>query len=165
VLLWTECVILASLFKETGITSCLLVVAKTFMDSVLWWIRSKVHHLKSTHTKQEEPTRNNRGRAADRSPVVKIYTFYTLAALFMTYLYLSFRALMTSPHRDNILSDLHSTLYHLLLKPVMEQETESYLNSSQLLRKAENPFALLEGWEKLFSSMVSYFVCVVFLLS
>eukprot|EP01032_Pedospumella_encystans_P030946 gene30946-34925_t len=154
VLLWTVCVILASLFKETGITSCLLVVAKTVMDGVLWWIRSIKNNPKSSSVTNINNADNSDGtRAADRSPVVQIYTLYTLTALFMTYLYLSFRALMTSPHRDNILSDLNSTLYHLLLKPVMEQQAESYLNSSQLLRKAENPFALLEGWEKLFSSM------------
>lgn len=141
VLLWVVLVVLASLFKETGITACVLVVAKTTMDAVIHLLSSRRSTIDKHHNSTSTQT-------------VAVYTLYTGTALFLTYLYMAGRTLMTSPHRSEILSSTPSVLYNLLLKPVLEKG-ESYLDSSQLLRKAENPFAKLVGVEKVYSTMVS----------
>ena len=147
VVVWMLLVVLAALFKETGITACLLVVAKTAMDAVIYLISSKL-------TAKPHHTGRNTDSNAPKAPVVAVYTLYTATSLFLTYLYLAGRTLMTSPHRAGILSSTLSILYNLLLKPILEKG-ESYLDSSQLLRKAENPFAKLAGAEKVYSTMVS----------
>lgn len=139
---WVVLVVLASLFKETGISCCLLVVCKTTMDVVLWCLRAL-------------STRKSTARACVDYSRCVVYALFTGTAFATVYVYLAFRSMMTSVHRTEMLSDANKTFYALILKPILETETESYLGSSQLLRKAENPFSLLQDWEKIYSTMVS----------
>jgi hypothetical protein len=138
---WAVLVIVAALFKETGITACLLVIAKTIMDAVMGGIAA-------VRARKEKSQRS--------STAVGEYVAFFFTAVLVLYVYMAGRTLMTSPHRAGILSDPRATAYHLLLKPVLEWQRESYLDTSQLLRRAENPFAQLQGLEKTLSTMVSH---------
>jgi hypothetical protein len=144
-IVWIVLVIVAALFKETGITACLLVIAKTIMDAVLGGIAA----VKAGKTGKE---RSQRPLTA-----VGAYVVYFFTAVLVLYVYMAGRTLMTSPHRAGILSHPRAILYNLLLKPVLEWQRESYLDSSQLLRQAENPFAQLQGLEKTLSTMVRHY--------
>jgi hypothetical protein len=142
---WVALVIVAALFKETGITACLLVIGKTVMDAVLGGIAAV--RKPRTHTTAQE-------KAQPRPIALGAYFVFFVTAVVLLYVYMAGRTLMTSPHRAEILSDPQAILYNLLLKPIAERQRESYLDSSQLLRRAENPFAQLQGLEKTLSTMV-----------
>ena len=153
IIFWIILVVIASLFKETGIAACLLVICKVIMDGVLFayaLIRS-ITHSTSTHLAfMRYIKRCKQQLLANLS--------FLLTSILLLYVYMSFRTLMTSPHRSEILSNPTDTTYNLFLKPIVEWQRESYLDSSQLLRRAENPFAQLHGIEKTLSSMVMIFL-------
>ena len=130
---WILLVTTAALFKETGISASLLVLGKSCLDGLLHCLRERNVSIRNINYKQ---------------------VLFTITAGVLLYVYMSARTLMTSQHRAEILSRPESAFYHLFLKPLVEQQRESYLDTSQLLRRAENPFAQLVGWEKIFSMMV-----------
>jgi hypothetical protein len=145
-IVWVAMVVVAALFKETGITACLLVICKTIMDSVLHMVA--VARCDSNLTSKVLRTwRTCR-------PQIAAYTLFALTAVLTTHVYMAARTLITSTYRDDVLASPAQTMYHVLLKPIAERQRESYLDTSQLLRRAENPFAQLHGWEKMFSAMV-----------
>lgn len=149
IVLWIILVIVASLFKETGITACLLVLCKTTMDLVLYTFA-----MSMTKSKKESLVSALVKNTRSSGIQLGAYMTFFITALLLLYEYMSFRTLMTSPHRSEILASPSAAAYNLLLKPIVEWQRESYLDSSQLLRRAENPFAQLKGIEKALSSMV-----------
>jgi hypothetical protein len=86
----------------------------------------------------------------------------------LVYFYFAVRSVLVHPDRDRLLREespwtiltKHILLYYFQLTG-QDAHTHSYLNSSQLLRKAENHFAFLTGDSKALSMLVSEFVYVL----
>jgi hypothetical protein len=81
---WVALVIVAALFKETGITACLLVIGKTIMDAVLGGIAAvrKPH----AHTSAQE-------RAQRRTVSLGAYFVFFITAVVLLYVYMAGRRL------------------------------------------------------------------------
>jgi hypothetical protein len=138
---WLQFVVVAILFKETGLIACALIFAKSVMEIVLF----TVGRLRLS-TPPNVSVRS-----------VLLYSYWNGMALFVCYLYFSFRALLINADRNELLSSVSHFVYRLLINPSLLSGggSGSYLGSSQLIRKAENPFAFLHGQEKVLSMLVS----------
>jgi hypothetical protein len=173
VLLWTVFVVIAALFKETGIAACLLVVAHSVLDALHFSVVHFYHLPKvlpsGANISQNvvEPVEIKLDSKIDPSaPVINWWHIVRRSigcawACASVYLYMAARALITSTDRPAMLSSWRRLLYSLVLQPVLGPwdgggaVADSYLQSSQLLRKAENPFAMLKDpVERLLSGMV-----------
>jgi hypothetical protein len=141
-IVWLQFVVVAILFKETGLIACALISAKTVMEMVLFAV-NRLRHATAP-------------AVSVRS--ILLYAYWNGVALFTCYLYFSFRALLINADRDELLSSVGHFAYRLLVNPSLLSGggSGSYLGSSQLIRKAENPFAFLHGQEKVLSMLVSF---------
>lgn len=157
---WVLFVVVAILFKETGLIACALIFAKTVMEIILYTIRKLRGTLYADSSPQQAHTMVDRIR--HRTRMILLYAYWNALAMFMCYLYFSFRSLLINADRAELLSSGHHFLYRLLVNPALisgpgSSAAGSYLGSSQLIRKAENPFSFLVGQEKVLSMLVSAF--------
>ena len=134
---WPLVVSIASLCKETGITVCGLVVYKVIIDVL--------------------STLSNTKRG---SILMYRQIYWTVLAFFSVTIYFVFRALLVNGDAYVMAYKLISFDFISLISSIQK----SYLGESQLIRKAENPFAFLNGMEKvlsLFYLHFRYFLCLV----
>ncbi|RYH20079.1 hypothetical protein EON65_24680 [archaeon] len=135
------CIVLSLLFKETGVVVC-VIIAGTIVS------RAVVKFLVSISLSKEQ-------QANPFSSIVKLKDIFWIALpSWIVYIYFGFRSLLSHPDRDLLLSNTIETLAHVLFY-AFSKAAPSYLNTSQLIRRAENPFAFLTGTEKLLSYLVS----------
>ncbi len=152
---WVLFVVVAILFKETGLIACALIFAKTAMEIILYTIRK----LRVTLYADNGQANTMVDRIRYRTRMIVLYGYWNAMAVFMCYLYFSFRSLLINADRAELLSSGHHFLYRLLVNPALvsgpgTSAAGSYLGSSQLIRKAENPFSFLVGQEKVLSMLV-----------
>ena len=149
--LWFVLIVCAILFKETGLIGCGLIFAKTVMHLVLFIVEKVRNFFYDTVS----PSRDS------LLYTFWIYYYWNTVALFTCYIYFSFRSLLILADRDALLSSSWSSLLNQLIYNPLMFGPSSYLDSSQLIRKAENPYAFLHGTEKVLSVLVSLTFCRV----
>ena len=138
VIFWISLVVLATLIKETGI------LAVAFVWSFLGVVT--FHAIFSS-------TANKTDRLSF-SFLIRAFLWSLIGAL-LVYFYFAVRSVLVSPDRNTILNDWNVLIKHIVFYFQSIDNSHSYLNSSQLLRKAENPFAFLTGQTKVLSMLVS----------
>jgi hypothetical protein len=131
-ILWCMSVIMAVLFKETGIIATLFIIAYLF------------------------------GRKLFLStciiPFSVMFYWIFISSVFI-YVYFGLRSILVNPARMEILQD-PLQIMSFILTYLFQAKGDSYLNTSQLLRRAENPFAFLTGQTKILSMLVSLYVSI-----
>ena len=131
-LVWAICIIASVLFKETGVTIAGMVVSRCLID--LFVAVNKAHLMKQI----EE--------------WAKTSTHWILASFMTIGCYVTFRLFLIKVG----LIRLVGAIVRLDISFIVNSFSKSYLGDSQLIRKAENPFAFLVGQEKGLSLMVRF---------
>lgn len=138
-LLWWILLICSVLLKETGIVAALLPF--TFILG-----RSIANILFYNSNKQ----------SIDISSSILGALFWMSQCLLFIYLYFALRGILVNSQRMTILSDPRLLLQHIVNFALSPSNRDSYLNASQLLRRAENPFAFLTGQTWVMSTLHLY---------
>ena len=154
--LWLCLMTISVLFKETGITLCGVIVASSIIQ-LLSSVRTKC--FLDIHRSSDNTTNSTwfaRGISVIQSWTTR-HVLWIMASFYAVLLYFVFRTALIAPE-GSFLSNM-SVL--VSIDPQRWQQFHSnvgkaYLGESQLIRKAENPFSLLQGEERLFSMMVSF---------
>lgn len=141
-LLWLVCTVLAILIKETGIISSIFV-----------WSFCGVLVVRSIWSKMTGGSHSFHLRGW-------VVCWWLALSSLLVYFYFSLRNVLVHHHRDQILGDWQRLLHEVIFF-FKSNQAGSYLNSSQLLRRAENPFAFLKGEEKVFSMLVSLYASIL----
>lgn len=148
-IIWALLTLVATLFKETGVVSGLLVLATLAS-------RQSVQHIAAM-------SKGHYGTLPSWRDVV----WYGLAGG-TVYVYFGLRHLLIaeSGHTFTTSATSYLTLiYQVLSFPLQAGRQDSYLGSSQLIRRAENPFAFLSFPSNLLSTMVRWYpICPAFRL-
>jgi hypothetical protein len=153
-LVWMMLVVIAILLKETGIVTLLLSFAyvvlafgyQFLVDTVL--LRNLSSPSSHEHSDLLVSLSNHRRK---KLTVAAILLFFPL---FMVYCYFVFREIITSSNRLVLLTNPKEFLSFFLLFFFRKKGVTSYLNSSGLIRRAENPFVFLKGLERVLSYLV-----------
>jgi hypothetical protein len=160
VAVWCALTVAAILFKETGLVACVLIVAHTVLHGV-----SVVCTGMRSQPKQQQ---QQRVAAVERlDPPVRLVTmrmlWWNVVAGSVVATYFVFRHVLVNSSLDlrSISSgsnwdwDFASSLWAAARTFDPLGVSKSYLSTSQLIRKAENPFAFLDGAEWVLSLLVS----------
>lgn len=139
-LLWVLATVTAVLVKETGIIAALLVLA-TVISRLVVRVLVKIT-LPAAH--------GARMRCCGLGDLL-----WVTASTGAVYLYFGLRHVLTHSQRDDIFSSWSNAWYHMLTF-LADREQADYLGSSELLRRAENPFAFLHGLPKVLSTLHLY---------
>lgn len=147
---WWIAAVLAALLKETGILVALMPIVYVLGR----WTVTACGRLCG-------------GRAAASASgalSTRLSLWWLLHSTAYLYLYFAMRSLLVNPQRETLLAS-PALLAQFVAQFLWRREGDSYLNASQLLRRAENPFAFLtDRATKVYSMLYLYFRYVYLLL-
>lgn len=157
VIFWIVIVVTAILLKETGIIALLLCLAYTLVSSFYLLVYHYVftRNLKKTIGK-DPPSKQLQITLSDRKGRI-VFAGFSLVFLnaALIYTYFVMREIITSHDRLRILKNPQELVYFFFTFLFKNSGATSYLNSSALIRRAENPFAFIKGTERILSFLVS----------
>lgn len=131
--LWWNLALVATLLKETGVISAVIPLTLLLIKNI----------IRSFGSKRRESEESYRPHSL----------IWTVPTFLFIYFYFGCRSVLINTRREEIMSQPFVLFQHLMTFFVQGQH-DSYLNKSQLLRKAENPFSFLTGATKVYSMMV-----------
>lgn len=144
--LWWLLAIVATLFKETGILAAVLplayVIGRMIVRMAFDWLSGGKMEASSSKGSTVIP--------------FGFAVFSVVNFLAFLHLYFALRSILVHPARASFLADPVLFVRQLLVF-WQNASGDSYLNASQLLRRAENPFAFLTGSTKVYSMLYLYF--------
>eukprot|EP01033_Poteriospumella_lacustris_P010685 gene10684-7609_t len=147
---WWIAAVLAALLKETGILVALMPIVYVLGR----WTVTACGRLCGCRA------------AASTSGALstRLSLWWLLQSTAYLYLYFAMRSLLVNPQRETLLAS-PALLAQFVAQFLWRREGDSYLNASQLLRRAENPFAFLtDRATKVYSMLYLYFRYVYLLL-
>jgi hypothetical protein len=151
--LWFSLLVLSVLFKETGITLCGVVVASAaiVIISSIWRARSG----EVTVAVKNEDEVNQAAHSGFILRLLCLHFPWIVLCFLSLLVYLVFRAALIDPRGFWPAFSILFSADAIRWKDFIANIGRAYLGDSQLIRKAENPFSLLVGTEKVLSLMVS----------
>jgi hypothetical protein len=140
---WTTCTIIAILYKETALVSPLLIVARFILEMIVAGVQcffSKFIVAQFT--------------LSTKSSVLAEKAVWLVLVITIFYVYFAFRYVLINSKVDLNTASFFDIVSASLSYNIFGGLKDSYLSSSELIRKAENPFSFLSGTERTLSLLV-----------